>query len=109
MHTLLAKSSAVTLSKTCIILHRLGMISGVVTVRTRPASSPYNPSVFGVWQVVVEAIIELTETGKRASLLSSLKKQLPRVKSKLRSAIQAGVEDGWLVKVCVVCAYVTRF
>ncbi|CAN0149610.1 unnamed protein product, partial [Ectocarpus sp. 8 AP-2014] len=48
--------------------------------------------------VVVEAIIALAETGKRASLLPSLKKQLPRVKSKLRSAIQAGVEDGSLVK-----------
>ncbi|CAM9845739.1 unnamed protein product [Ectocarpus sp. 6 AP-2014] len=48
--------------------------------------------------VVVEAIIALAETGKRTSLLPSLKKQLPRVKSKLRSAIQAGVEDGSLVK-----------
>ncbi|CAM9226966.1 unnamed protein product [Ectocarpus sp. 8 AP-2014] len=48
--------------------------------------------------VVVEAIIALAETGKRASLLPSLKKQLPRVKSKLRSVIQAGVEDGSLAK-----------
>ncbi|CAB1096660.1 unnamed protein product [Ectocarpus sp. CCAP 1310/34] len=48
--------------------------------------------------VVVEAIIAVTETGNRASLLPSLKKQLPRMKSKLRSAIQTGVEDGSLAK-----------
>ncbi|CAM9913900.1 unnamed protein product [Ectocarpus fasciculatus] len=48
--------------------------------------------------VFVEAIIALTEMGKRPYLLPSLKKQLPRVKSKLRAAIQAGVEDGSLVK-----------